>query len=270
MAFSIQQVAKDYIYRRFPKASVVEKEKYVDDWTHKIKVSKALVKDFSRRVGDPKDKRVLDVGCGNGGISIAFALAGAQVSGVEIEQELYEIAKDHAASLGVSLNLVLYDGNILPFSDNFFDYAVSTSVLEHTDDPVAYLQQILRVVKPGGRLYLGFPNKLQFVETHTQLLFLTYIPSVLRPLYIKLFHRNPLEDNNLHFYGYFDLQRMLRKIKAQNTEYYWGLIPEAGSTKSVLKKTVKKILAMMGVPYKVFLSQILVIVEKKQLHEQSR
>lgn len=261
MTYSIQKIAKKYIYERYPRATTLEKEKYVSDWSNKIRDSKSLVDDFKKRVGDPSGKKVLDAGCGNGGISIAFSLAGALAYGVEIERELYEISKDHATSYNTSPEFYLYDGNTLPFADNFFDYAVSASVLEHTDDPILYLSEIFRTLKFGGALYLGFPNKLTPRETHTQLLFLTYLPSVLRPIYIKLFHRNPLPDNNLHFYGYFDLERMIAKINADK-DFRINLMQENGSAVRGPKKIIKNILNFFGISYKTFLPHILVILKK--------
>ncbi len=260
--FSIYKIAKEYIYKRFPNASIAEKEKYVRDWDNKIEASKALVRDFAERVASPKGKKILDVGCGNGGISIAFTMAGAQVSGVEIEEELYMISKNYAESLNIKPDFYLYDGLKLPFENNAFDFAVSASVLEHTDDPTAYLTEILRVVKPGGSLYLGFPNKLWPKETHTGLWLLTYMPAFLRPAYIKFKKRNPLEDNNLHFYSYFDLQKM---IEVGLGNYKWIIVEEEGKSNNLVKKIIRSVLKMLGLPYKAFLPHILLILKKEKI-----
>ena len=263
MNFSIKTVASDYVKRRFPRASMGEKEKVVADWVNKLRDSEALVADFKKRIGNPKDKKIIDVGCGSGGVSIAFAKAGALVSGIDIEKDLYEIAKAQAKSLDVPVDFFLYDGSKLPFSDSYFDYAVSVSVLEHTDNPVLYLEEIFRVLKPGGFLYLGFPNKLAFRETHTQLLFLTYLPAFLQSFYIRLFHRSPLIDNNLHFYGYFDLKKIITKVnKKTRDKYYCKLIEERGTTKNLIKKLIKNLLKNLGISYKVFLPHILVVLKK--------
>ncbi len=257
--FSIKDVATNYINKHFRRSSAQEKERIINDWTNKIANSKSLVADFNKRIGNPASKKILDAGCGNGGISIAFALAGAEVHGVEIEAELYEISKKHAESYGVSPRFYLYDGLRLPFEDNSFDFAVSSSVLEHTDDPVLYLKEVLRVVKPGGYFYLGFPNRLAIRETHTRLFLLTYIPAFLRPAYIKLFDRSPLKDYHLHFYGFYDLQKIIGNI---NGQYTWSLIEEKGESQSKIKKTIKKILSFLGLNYKAFLPHILVILRK--------
>lgn len=267
MTFSIEPIAREYVYRRFSHASIPEKEKIINDWKEKIEDSQALVRDFTERVGPVRGKKILDAGSGPGGVSIAFALAGADVSGVDIEKELHDISIEHAKAYNLSpssAQFFLYDGDTLPFADDTFDYAVSVSVLEHTTDPVLYLSEILRVTKPGGRCYLAFPNKLWPKETHTQIWFLTYLPAFMRPAVIRFLERNPLEENNLHFYTYFSLQRMLRKIRLHSSSSWWNIVPEIGKTHSGVKKIIKNILGTCGISYKAFLSHVLVILVKQK------
>ncbi len=259
MDFDISKIARKYVYDRFPKASYDEKEKIIKDWERKKEDSASLVKDFKKRVCDPSGLRIVDIGSGNGGISIAFAKSGAKVSGVDIEEDLFNISKLYAQSENVDVDLRLYDGNKLPFENDFFDAAVSASVIEHTTSPTLYLSEILRVVKPGGFLYLGFPNKYAFRETHTRVMFLTYMPSFLRPYILRLLNRNPLEDNNLHFYSYFDLETMIKKT---SSSYKWQIMTEEGETKNKIKIFIKKILNLFGLSYKIFLPHILVILKK--------
>lgn len=261
MIFSIEKTAREYVNKRFPRASVREREKIIADWVSKVEDSKALTKDFEDRVGKVAGKKILDAGSGPGGVSIAFALAGAEVSGVDIEKELYEISKAHAEAYGAKAKFFLYDGTRLPFPDNEFDYVVSVSVLEHTDDPKLYLSELLRVTKPGGKCYLAFPNKLWPKETHTGIWFLTYLPVFLRQFAVSFLGRNPLEENNLNFYTYFDLKRMLKNIDSDG--FSWHLVSEDGKTKKGIKKVTKDVLGFFGLSYKAFLSHILVILEKK-------
>ncbi len=260
MLFPIESVAREYMNKRFTRASGPEKEKVVKDWRNKVFDSRALVKDFRERAGDPSSKKILDVGFGNGGVSIAFALAGAKVSGVEVEAELEKIAKFHAEAYGAEVELFLYDGHRLPFSDNSFDYAISVSVLEHTTSPTAHLSEILRVLKPGGKCYLAFPNKFWPKETHTGVWFLTYLPASWRPLALRFLKRSPLAENNLHFYSFFDLQYFIGRVRSG--PFFWRMIPERGRSQSGFKKTIKNLLEALGFSYKIFLSHILVILEK--------
>lgn len=264
MTFKIDDVAREYVYQRFPSASIPEKEKIIRDWVNKMNDSKHLVADFTARVGSPTGKKILDVGCGNGGLSIAFWMAGAKVTGIDIEKSLYDIALKQKEAYGADVDFHLYDGNKLPFQNDVFDMAVSVSVLEHTSDPVLYLAEILRVLKPGGFLYLGFPNKLWPMETHTRIPMLTYLPSKLRPYLVSMLKRNPLEENNLHFYNYFNLMNMLKK---SGGDYVWGVIPEDGKSKNIFKIVIKKVLGVFGLSYKVFLPHILVILKKETKNE---
>lgn len=257
--FDIEKTAKKYVFERFPNASLIEKNKIVRDWIMKDKDAKLLIADFKNRVGDILSKKILDAGSGNGGISIAFAKEGALVSGVDIENDLHQISILQKEVNKISnVDFRLYDGVTLPFDDNYFDYALSLSVLEHTDDPRAYLNEILRVVKNNGFLYLGFPNKIWPKETHTGLWFLTYLPSFLRPYLVKVFKKNPLPDNNLHFYSLNDLNKFIEA----NGKYKWIVLEEGGSTKNIVKICLKKILKILGISHKFFLPHILVILKK--------
>lgn len=260
MNFSIESVAREYIYSHFSSASVAEKEKIVLDWANKVSVAKNIVADFSARAGDVGDKKILDAGCGNGGLSIALALAGARPIGLEIEKDLYDISNKHAEFYGVDIGAVLYDGIIMPFDDSLFDAAISVSVLEHTSDPASYLKEILRTVKPGGDLYLAFPNKFWLKETHTGILLLTYIPKFFQPRLIRLLHRGTLDNYNLHFYSFSDLEKMISTMVYDG--YRWKIVAETGNSSNKYKILIKKTLQFLGISYKTFLPHISVILKK--------
>jgi len=260
MTFDIENIARKYINERYTKESIPEREKYVQDWIRKLPTARLTVADFKKRVGELADKKLVDMGCGNGAYIIAYTEAGAEVTGVEVEKELYEITKQNLLAHNISANAILYDGYKLPFTNDYFDYANSLSVLEHTDDPKIFLMEILRVVKPGGKFYLAFPNKLWYKETHTGLYFLSYLPKFLQEKYISLFKRNPLKENNLHFYSLFDLKKFIKEISCDG--YRWSIVNEDGDAKSGMKYLVKKILATLGLSYKAFLPHVSVILIK--------
>ena len=64
-----------------------------------------------------------------------------------------------AADFGMRLrpDIVYYDGNTLPFGNGSFDQVLCVEVLEHLPDPTAFLAEIKRVVKAGGKLILTIP-----------------------------------------------------------------------------------------------------------------
>jgi SAM-dependent methyltransferase len=102
-------------------------------------------------------QRLLVFGCGNG-LEAAFAqqILNCTVFGVDVEQQFHPWAMERA-------NLSNYDGRRLNFPDGFFDALYSFHVLEHVANVAETLAEIRRVVKPGGFVYIGVPNKSRLV-----------------------------------------------------------------------------------------------------------
>lgn len=96
--------------------------------------------------------RVLDVGCGNGYVLSHYARHGAEVVGVDLTRTAVELSRKRFALGGLSGEFVEVDGNALPFPDAHFDIVCSMGVLHHIADPRPMVDEIFRVLKPGGRL----------------------------------------------------------------------------------------------------------------------
>lgn len=96
--------------------------------------------------------RVLDVGCGNGGFLAVAREAGWEVEGVDFDIEAVNAAR--------SLGLNVRHGGIELFLDKCACYDVITlsHVIEHVHDPVALVQRLYELLKPGGMLWLETPN----------------------------------------------------------------------------------------------------------------
>ena len=92
-------------------------------------------------------QRILDVGSGKGALCGQLARAGHAVVGVDPSATATRIAKAHVDPNGA---FVLGRGESLPFSPGRFDRAVSVCVLEHTEDDAGVLDEVHRVLKPGG------------------------------------------------------------------------------------------------------------------------
>ena len=105
-------------------------------------------------------RRVLDVGCGIGMYTAAFLRETPHVFGVEIERERALEARERAAGV------VQSPGERLPFADAAFDVVFSHEVLEHVADDRACAAEMVRVVRPGGRIVVFVPNRLYPFETH--------------------------------------------------------------------------------------------------------
>ncbi len=98
---------------------------------------------------DHSGERVLEVGCGTGADLLQFAKNGAVATGVDITTRHLELA--HARVQGAA-EILRADATSLPFPDNCFDYVYSHGVVHHSDRPDLVAREIMRILKPGGRL----------------------------------------------------------------------------------------------------------------------
>lgn len=103
-----------------------------------------------------KGKRCLDVGCGGGRYTMAMALMGASsVIGVDVGGSGLEDARQRGHALALDqVGFQVASALDLPFSDGEFDFVCCSGVLHHTPGVERGLQEIHRVLKPGGSVYL--------------------------------------------------------------------------------------------------------------------
>jgi ubiquinone/menaquinone biosynthesis C-methylase UbiE len=99
--------------------------------------------------------RVLDVACGNGNAALAAARRWCRVTGLDYVPSLLERAGERARAERLALELVEGDAERLPFPDAHFDVALSTYGIMFAPDQEQAAREIVRVVKPGGRIGLA-------------------------------------------------------------------------------------------------------------------
>jgi 2-polyprenyl-3-methyl-5-hydroxy-6-metoxy-1,4-benzoquinol methylase len=238
-------------------ADPYEREKVTRDWIKKPKVAANVVQDFTRRAGNPAGKRVLDVGFGNGLYAAAFARVGAKVSGLEVNKPLAEIGNKVCADDQLEVDLRLYDGNTFPYESESFDYVYTISVVEHVTDPVQFMREIARVLKPGGALYITFPNRYAPRETHTGVYFLGYLPRTVAAVIMKtFFKRNTVEEINLHFFSFFSFRRMVTRAHVP-----LSLVFETTSSTRVLSM-IKRGMRLFGVHQGAVLGHTMLVFRK--------
>lgn len=102
-------------------------------------------------VGDVRGLRVLDYGCGFGGLGMYLSQRGAQVWGFDFSRPAIEKATAVAHRYGLPAQFDQMDAADLAYPDEFFDLVVGFGVLHHVIKYPPAGPQLLRVLKPGGR-----------------------------------------------------------------------------------------------------------------------
>jgi 2-polyprenyl-3-methyl-5-hydroxy-6-metoxy-1,4-benzoquinol methylase len=153
----------------------------------------ALAKEFAQ------GKWVLDIACGEGYGSQILAETAEMVNGVDIDDSI--IAK--ARSKYKRKNIVFTTGSVekIPFDPGSFDMVVSFETLEHTTAHEAMLEEIKRVLKPGGILLISTPDKMNYSD---------------KPGYANPFHKKELYE--------VEFKTLLKKYFRYQEFYYQNLI----------------------------------------------
>ncbi len=106
-----------------------------------------------------KGMKILDVGCGTGNFSIKLARMGCKVVGIDISEEMLEVAKEKAEKEDLDIEFYNMDVYDLKFENEIFDGVFSMAAFEFIEKPEIALGEIFRVVKKDEYILIGTINK---------------------------------------------------------------------------------------------------------------
>lgn len=172
----------------------------------KAKTMTAVLDDFLKQ--EPKDLTLLDLGSSAGIVANYLADHFGKVIGVDIDEAAVRSAGSHFRKN--NLNFAVVNGMELAFPDEAFDVVVCAHIYEHVADATRLMEEIYRVLRPGGVCYFAAGNRMAINEPHYQLPFLSVIPKPLSHIYFRLSGKGRFYYETFLTHG--GLRRLVRKF----------------------------------------------------------
>lgn len=121
--------------------------------------------------------RLLDLGCGTAGMSIAGTRQYGEVIGVDVALRWLVMGQQRLREEGVDVSLVCANAESLPFHSGIFDAIVADAVMEHVNNPGAMRDETLRVINQTGAFLFTTNNRFSLLrEPHLRLWGLDWCP----------------------------------------------------------------------------------------------
>ena len=117
-----------------------------------------------------RGRRVLEVGCGAGVDLARFAKGGAEVTGVDVAPAAIDLARANFAQQGLAGDLLVANGEQLPFPDDSFDLVYAHGVVQYTANPQRLVDECRRVLKPGGQAVFQVYNRVSWLNALSKLM----------------------------------------------------------------------------------------------------
>jgi ubiquinone/menaquinone biosynthesis C-methylase UbiE len=106
-----------------------------------------------------KGQNILEVGSATGVFSFEYEKYGINLTSIDLSPENIKWSKKKAKKKNSSIDFQIADVENLPFPENYFDGILSFSTLRYVPNIDKALQELFRVLKPGGFIIIDFPNK---------------------------------------------------------------------------------------------------------------
>jgi len=111
-------------------------------------------------VGDFRDRRIIDIGCGGGILSEAMAAKGAHVTGIDLSDKALGVARLHKLESGANVDYRLVAAEALAAeSPDAFDVVTCMEMLEHVPGPASIIAAAAKLAKPGGIVVISTINR---------------------------------------------------------------------------------------------------------------
>jgi methionine biosynthesis protein MetW len=187
-------------------------KKYYSSKVLKYKISSSRVDKIIPLIsGDLKNKKILDIGCGNGDLARMLTDKEIEVYGIDISSKAVSKTKKFMTKF---YELDLNEDN-LPFKNQTLDIVIASEIIEHLFAPEKLLKEIHRVLKKGGLAVITTPN---FLYWGNRLKFLEG--------WFDYEKTGIFDESHVHFFTYSSLKKEIKnsgfKIIKENHVYAGG------------------------------------------------
>lgn len=197
------------------------------DWESRVEARLHEEDDERKKMEDLQDILGFDfhgqkhciIGAGTAGLAVVLHKEfSVDVYGVEPSPEEFDIILERSQNIGIPQeHFHKVGGEKTPFESNTFDLVHCFTVLEHVQDVEKCLDEMIRICKPGGKVYINTPNYKFPYERHYKIPFPTFLPKIFGKLYLLMLGKSP---KFLDTINYID-EKYINKILIEKTGFVW-------------------------------------------------
>ncbi len=219
--------------------------------------------------------KVLNVGCGAGTECRVWAELGHSVTGIDISEPLIEIARKRVAEMGFKISFDVGSAIALPYESSVFDVCLIPQLLEHVPDWQKCLDEGVRVLRPGGLIYLSTTNVLCPIQDEFELPLYSWYPSFVKRRCEKLAvttHREWVSHTDypaVHWFTFWELRDFLAKKDIKCFDRFdLAEVNGMSATRGLAIKLIRRVPPIRVAAYFVVLGTILVGAKGFRLPDQ--
>tara|TARA_Y100001968_G_C19411056_1_gene746321 strand:- start:840 stop:1844 length:1005 start_codon:yes stop_codon:yes gene_type:complete len=194
-----------------------------------------------------KNNKLLDVGCGNGKFLLRARDIGYEVYGIDFDPTAVDNAMENKLSVDC--------GNLLEINyKRKFDAITMSHVIEHLDNPLDYIKEIYRLLKPGAYFYIATPN----IYSSGFKIFRKYWRGIDYPRHLSMFSHKLLK-NVLKEQGFVGIEYIYDLPQSINIAISSYKIASKHSSSNLLDKFIYIIKYILSNPFLLFNHEVIVI-----------
>lgn len=186
--------------------------KDVYDFELRINKAKKTISILEDYLGSLKSFNLLDIGCSSGIMTNIYSDYFYKVTGIDIDSKAISFALQNNNKKNISFLICPIEEN--KFQGESFDVITCSHIYEHIPDDEKLMEEIYRLLKPGGVCYFVAGNRFKIIEPHYSLPFLSFFPKNISNIYLRIFKKENYYYENLK--SYRNLVKLVKKFEIED------------------------------------------------------